>query len=442
MNIETVPIDSLIADPANVRKHPDRNLDAIKASLARFGQQKPLVVDGNNVVRAGNGTLAAARSLGWTEINIVRTALVGSDAVAFAIADNRTSDLSAFESEDLARILKEMDPDLSIAAGFDEDERATLLSQSILYGGPKQLDDPGEVEPPATPASIPGDLWVLGDHRLLCGDSTKPDDLARLLDGEKAGLFSTDPPYCMDYTGNDRPIDDGRASGKDWSHVYREVDIKDLGEFLDAVFRAALPHVVDEAAIYIWHDHLQYPVIAATFEKHGLLLHQSLIWVKPVATFGHSYYRWRHEPCAFGWKRGFKPKSGYGDMESVWEVDWEGKARVSGNEHPTQKPTKLFEIPMEQHTAPGSIVLEPFSGSGSQIIAAEKLSRKCYAMEISPAFVDAGVRRWQQATGRPAILESTGQLYDQVCVERGATAVPQVARPGDVAVQTATGPAP
>ena len=131
--------------------------------------------------------------------------------------------------------------------------------------------------------------------------------------------------------------------------------------------------------------------------------------MKPCATFGHSYYRWKHEPCAFGWRQGNKPAHGFGQLDSVWEIDWDGKARVVGNEHPTEKPTRLFEIPMELHTKPGAIVLEPFSGSGSQIIAAEKLRRRCRAIEIQPAFVDVAIRRWQKATGSEATLD--GKTY-------------------------------
>jgi DNA modification methylase len=163
---------------------------------------------------------------------------------------------------------------------------------------------------------------------------------------------------------------------------------------------------------------MQQPVLARVFEKHGVLFHQVIVWVKPTAVFGHSYYQWRHEPCAFGWQQGHKPTHGIAQLNTVWEIDWEGKARFTG-EHPTTKPTRLFEIPMEQHTRPGDVVLEPFSGSGSQLIAAERLHRRCRAMEVSPAFVDVAIRRWQGATGKAAILDGDGRTYDEKAAGAG-----------------------
>ncbi|HJU23492.1 MAG TPA: DNA methyltransferase, partial [Casimicrobiaceae bacterium] len=208
---------------------------------------------------------------------------------------------------------------------------------------------------------------------------------------------------------NDRPIHDGKPSGKDWSHVYREVDIKDLGEFLNGMFNAVLPHVRDDAAIYMWHAHMQQPTISESFKKHNLLLHQILVWVKPVATFGHSYYRWRHEPCAFGWRKGHKPAHGFGQEDSVWEVDWEGKARIRGD-HPMVKPLELYRRPIRTHTKAGDLVLEPFAGSGSQLIAAAMEGRRCYAMEISPAFCDVIRRRWTQYARSAGIDPGAGAL--------------------------------
>ncbi len=418
--IRRVPIADLAPDPSNARLHPEPNLDAIVASLRRFGQAEPLVVQkGTHRVIAGHGRLLAMRKLGWTECDVVEIEVTSLDATALGIALNRTAELAAWDEGVLARLLLELRNENSLdGVGYSEKEIDALLAELGKDSAGNDVDDPGPEEPPEKPLSRRGDLWLLGEHhRLLCGDSTSKDDIGRLMTGEHAALLSTDPPYCVQYTGMDRPIHDGKPSGKDWSHVYREVDIADLGQFLDGVLRAVLPHVQDDAAVYMWHAHVQQPVIAQVFERHGLLLHQIICWVKPTATFGHSYYRWRHEPCAFGWRKGHKPEHGYGQLDTVWEVDWEGKARVVGNEHPTQKPLRLFEIPMEVHTKAGAVVIEPFSGSGSQLIAAEKLGRRCRAIEISPAFVDVAIRRFEKATGKSAILGGDGRTFDEIMAD-------------------------
>jgi len=418
LEVRRVPIDSLHLDPSNARAHGPVNIEAIKASIARFGQVEPLVVSRRTGrVIGGNGRVVAMKALGWTECDVVELDLSELEATALGIALNRSAELATWDEPVLAKLLSELRAEDALdGVGFDDAEIDALLAE--LEAGVQDLDDPGPEEPPEHPVSRTGDLWILGEHRLLCGDSTSANDMARLMAGERAALLATDPPYCVNYTGKDRPIHDGKPSGKDWSHVYREVDIKDLGEFLDGVFKATLPHIAERTAIYVWHAHVQQPTIAAVFARHGLLLHQVLVWVKPCAVFGHSYYRWRHEPCAFGWRQGSKPEHGIGQLDTVWEVDWEGKQRVVGNEHPCEKPLRLFEIPMEQHTRRGEVCLEPFSGSGTQLIAAERLARRCFAMEISPAFVDVAVRRWERATGKNATLDGIGQSFEDVASER------------------------
>lgn len=418
VKVEWVAIDRVFLSPSNPRQN-ESAVPQVAASIRRFGWRQPLVARPTGQVIAGNTRLKAAKSLGMAEVPVVWFEGSDIEATAYSIADNRSHEFAEWDDAALVKILEELrGEDALEGVGYSDADIDALLDE--LAGAPAigDVDDPGPEAPPDKPVSRQGDLWLLGHHKLLCGDSTKADEVARVVGGEKAALLSTDPPYCVDYTGMDRPIHDGKPSGKDWSHVYREVDIEDLGEFLDAVFKACLPNIIDAAPIYVWHAHVQQPVIAATFEKHGLLLHQILCWIKPTATFGHSYYRWRHEPCAFGWKRGHKPAHGFGQVDSVWEVDWEGKSRVVGNEHPTQKPLRLFEIPMEQHTRQGALVLEPFSGSGSQIIAAERIGRRCRAVEISPAFVDVAVRRWEKATGKKAVLEATAKGFEETAEAR------------------------
>ena len=418
LSVEWVPTDQLSLNSSNPRIN-DQAVEHVAASIRRFGWRQPIVARPGGVVIAGNTRLKAARLLGHEQVPVVWFEGTDLEATAFAIADNKTHDYSTWDEPLLAKLLEELRAEDSIeGTGFSDQDIDSLIAELEAQQGPVELDDPGPEEPPANPVSRTGDLWLLGGHRLLCGDSTKATDLERLMGGKRAMLLATDPPYCVDYDGNSRPIHDGKPSGKDWSHLYREVEIEDLGQFLDGALSACLPHVHDEAGIYLWHAHVQQPVIAATFERHRLLLHQILVWVKPTATFGHCYYRWRHEPCAFGWKKGNKPRHGGGALETVWEVDWEGKSRVVGNEHPTQKPLRLFEIPMEVHTKPGDLVLEPFSGSGTQILAAERLHRRCYALDLQPAFIDVALRRWEKATGKCATLEGSGKTFAEVAAER------------------------
>jgi len=414
--VEWVALGDLFENPANPR-HNDTAVPHVAASLRRFGWRQPIVAKPSGEIIAGHTRLKAAQDLEMERVPVVRFEGSDLEATAYAIADNRTAEFAEWDQPALAELLVQLrSEDALEGVGFSTEEIDEVLAE-LATDEPKEVDDPGPEKPPETPVSKTGDLWVLGDHRLLCGDSTRPEDVQRIMAGETAALLSTDPPYCVNYTGNDRPIHDGKSSGKDWSHVYREVDIADLGEFLDGVFTACLPHLGDHRAVYTWHAHVQQPTIAAAFERHGLLLHQVLVWVKPCAVFGHSYYRWRHEPCAFGWKKGSKPQHGVGQLDTVWEADWDGKARFTGD-HPTTKPTRLFEIPMEQHTRAGDVVLEPFSGSGSQIIAAEKLARRCQAIELQPAFVDVAVRRWEKATGREAVLQETDDTFAATAEER------------------------
>lgn len=417
LQVEWVALERLSLNPSNPRLN-DEAVVHVAASIRRFGWRQSIVATPAGVVIAGNTRLKAARELGHSQVPVVWFQGTALEAAAYGIADNRTHEFSSWDEPALAKLLEELRAEDALeGVGYSNENIDELLAE-LANAQPVEVDDQGPEDPPVRPVSRAGDLWILGDHRLLCGDSTRAEDLARVLGGGKAQLLATDPPYCVDYTGNARPVHNGKPSGKDWSHLYREVDIQDLGLFLDGVFDATLPHLAERAPIYVWHAHVQQPTIAAVFERHGLLLHQVLVWIKPTAVFGHSYFRWRHEPCAFGWVQGKKPEHGVAQLDTVWEVDWDGKQRVVGNEHPTEKPTKLFEIPIELHTRPGDIVLEPFSGSGSQLIAAEKLRRRCRAVEIQPAFVDVAVRRWQRATGKTAVLAEGGKTYVELENER------------------------
>ena len=232
----------------------------------------------------------------------------------------------------------------------------------------------------------------MADHRLLVGDSTNPADVERAMGSRKAALFVTDPPYLVDYTGADRP----NESGKDWSAVYHEVDIRDAEAFFLAVFTNAAAICREDAAWYCWHAHKRAALIESIWERLGVLNHQQIVWVKPTAVHTYSFWPWRHEPCLMGWKRGHKPDHD-GDnshtFTSVWECDWDGASRPIGNAHPSVKPPELFRRPMRKHTKPGDVCFEPCSGSGTQLVAAEQTGRLCVAIEISPAFAAVALER-------------------------------------------------
>jgi DNA modification methylase len=414
--VEIVPISTLFCSPTNPRNN-DAAVPHVAASLRRFGWQQPIVARRSGEVIAGNTRLKAATELGMQEVPVWW--FDGSDlaAVAFSIADNRTHEFAEWNDEELAKLLEQLRKEDSLeGVGFNDDDIDALVQQlRDEEQVDKDLVDDGAEEPPTKAAAKTGDLWRLGEHRLLCGDSTSLKDVLRVMDGEKATLVATDPPYLVDYTG-ERPND----SGKDWTDSYREIDIKDADGFFKAVFTNVLEVLGHKAAIYCWHAHKRCGDIQRIWRDLGILDHQQIIWVKPTPVFGRVYYHFRHEPCMMGWKQGDKPEhDGVHEHTSVWTVDWDGKARVVGNEHPTEKPVELFVRPMKKHTHVGDLVFEPFSGSGSQLIAAERTGRRCRAIEISPPFVDVAIRRWQKATGQDATLDGDGRTFAQIALERG-----------------------
>jgi len=401
MNIELWPLDRIRPYESNPRKN-DQAVDAVVKSIRTFGFRQPIVVDGDGVIVVGHTRWKAAKQLGLVEVPVhVAGELTPEQAKAYRIADNQSATIASWDSDLLPlelTALKDSGFDLDLL-GFGTD-----LEQWLAPKANAGLVDADEVpEALDEPVTQRGDFWILGEHRLMCGDSTFPADVDRLMDGQQAALCSTDPPYLVDYTGERPDHDGGNEGGKDWSDSYREVEITDADSFFRGVFTNVLRVIEPKAALYCWHAHKRQSLIAKVWEDLGILDHQQVIWVKPTAVFGRVFWHFRHEPCMMGWRQGSMPEHDSNhEFNSVWEIDWEGKARVVGNEHPTQKPVEIFARPMRKHTKPGDIVFEPFSGSGSQIIAAEQQGRRCYAMELEPRFVEVAVRRWEKFTGKKA----------------------------------------
>ena len=401
--IKRTKLEALHLDPANARLHDERNLQSITASLKRFGQAEPLIVQGSSGrVIGGNGRLEAMRSMGWTECDVVELDLDEVQATSLGIALNRTADLAAWDNEVLGKLLDSLRNEDSLeAVGFDDFEIDEILSGLLADAEVGEVDDPGPGDLPEAPVTKPGDVWLLGEHRLLCGDSTSPADVERLMAGERAQLLATDPPYLVDYKG----AGGAKQDGEHWDD-YKGNDPS--LEFFTGWLRASLAHCVPDVPVYQWHAHKRQALVQAAWEQAGLLLHQQIIWVKSRGTLGRSHFMWQHEPCFYGWPQGKMPtktRKPANNATTVWEI---GQAGEQDGIHPTQKPTEIFCRPIESHTRPGEVVLEPFSGSGTQIISAEKLGRRCFAMEKEPGYVDVAVRRWEQATGKSATLEAQG----------------------------------
>lgn len=408
----TVTIASLTPDPANLRLHDERGIAAIAASLKRFGQQKPIVVDASNVVIAGHGVLEAAKLLGWSKIRVVKSDLTGAERIAYGIADNRLAELSEWDDDGLRRVLGGLGSDLSDIAGFSTLDLQQLMAEAESDAALAADQVP---EPPAAAITKPGDLWILGDHRLLCGDCTNAEHVRRLMDGRRAVLFATDPPYLVGYDGTNHPQSYTNGESRDWSETYgRTWDDADANaDLYDRFITTAVAEAIAaDAAWYCWHASRRQAMLEAAWIKSGAFVHCQIIWAKNRPVLTRSWYMWQHEPCLFGWVK--KPKKVDSEfLSTVWNFD----TIPNGDErpdHPTPKPLETFAIPMRQHTGAGDVCYEPFSGSGTQIIVAEQLGRRCCAVEIEPRYVDVAVMRWQALTGKSARLDGTDLSFDQI----------------------------
>ncbi|MFO1053927.1 MAG: DNA modification methylase [Planctomycetota bacterium] len=416
LHVEIVPLDRLFPSPSNPRKN-DAAVQHVAASIRRFGFQQPLVAKPSGEVIAGNTRWKAAKSLGIATVPVVW--FVGSDidAVAYSLADNRTHEYSQWSDADLASLLEQLRKEDALeGVGFTDEEIDRLIAE--LDDDVADIGDDEGVEPPETATTRRGDLWILGQHRLLCGDSTSEDDVARLMNGERAVLLATDPPYLVDYTGGNHPqstVNKPDVKDKHWDDY---VDPESSVAFFASFLRIALAHCIERVPVYQWHATRRQMLVEQAWQQNGLLFHQTINWVKARGVLTHSHYLWSHEPCFYGWPEGSMPETDRRPDPSdrtVWEIDQQGQ---NDGIHPTQKPLEIFERPIRYHTRRGEVVLEPFSGSGSQLIAAERHGRRCFAMELSPAFVDAAVMRWEKATGQQATLDGDGRSFADIATER------------------------
>jgi DNA modification methylase len=376
--IETINIASLISDPTNSRKHPKKNLEAIKGSLVRFGQQKPLVVGEDNVVIAGNGTLEAAKELGWDTIQIIRSDLKGTDRTAFAIADNRTGELAAWDDEVLRASLEALradDFDVS-AIGFDDKDMARIVKEMESDLNEDRNNLPQDFD---TRCKL-GDLWTLGRHRLICGDSNDPNQLARMIGTEKVDLLFTDPPYGIDLNTSYQRED--RTEGNIYEKVQGDDEPFDPG-FLLTYFQKA-------KEVFIWG--------ADNFCNKLPLGGSWIVWDKSNEAMDKIDFSGDFELC---WSKNRHKYAMYRKLWSGFTAKEKGETRI----HPTQKPIEMALWFLEKWGKKAQTIADPFLGSGSTLIACEQLGKSCFGMEINPKYCDLILKRWENLSGKTAILQ-------------------------------------
>ena len=417
-NVRVVPIAELVLDEKNANRGTKRGRQLLGKSLEKYGAARSIVVDRNNRVIAGNKTVEAARAAGMKSISVIETD--GSSLVAvqradldlkrdkkareLAIADNRVGEM---DLEWNPEVLASLDVDLK--QFWNEDELDALLKDfrgtQLLAPEPK-IDQAAELQKKWRTRR--GQIWKIGSHRLMCGDSANGTDVAALMAGKTAKLCATDPPYLVSYDAKNHPsknFSDGK--NKDWKGRYADKQKSEpLGPFYEAFLRQALAVCEDDAAIYVWHASQRQMEVEKAMRDCGILVHQQIIWVKNKPVLTHSFYMWQHEPCFFGWKQGNRPKRNPGEFPTtVWQIDVPVLPVVESR-HPTEKPLRLFTIPILLHTRVGDTCFEPFSGSGTHLCAAERTGRRCFAMEIEPAFAAVALERLSEMGLEPKVVSA------------------------------------
>lgn len=397
MKLERVKLEKLHLHPSNPRIHNERNIESIRASLQAFGQQKPIIIDAKNVVIAGNGTVMAARELKWKEIIAQRTALKGVSAIAYLIADNRTAELADWSSPELAGLLESLRRDQKLdieSLGFTAVELDLLLKQSELDEATSDKEEIPDL--PKRAVTKPGDIISLGAHRILCGDSTNAESVKRLFNGKSPFMMVTDPPYGVKYDPKWRNVDLHKSGVR--TEKIRNDDVADW---------AASYRLFPGNVAYVWHSGLHASVVAKNLIDNGFEIRAQIIWSKQNQVISRGAYHWKHEPCWYAVRKSGNARWRGGRAQTtIWEIanaNPVGGTTEDGNtEHSTQKPTECMARPIRNHGGADDIVYDPFLGSGTTLIAAEKLNRSCLGLEIEPRWCDVIIERWQNLTGGKA----------------------------------------
>jgi len=409
MNIEQLAVDGLIPYARNSRTHDDAQVAQIAASIREFGFTNPVLIDAQGSIIAGHGRVLAAIKLGLSDVPCIRLShLTDTQKRAYVIADNKLAMNAGWDAEMLALEVKDLDAaefNLELL-GFTPDELAALTPEEIAPG---LTDEDAVPDVQEEPVSKPGDVWLMGKHRVMCGDSTSIDAVEALMDGQKADMVFTDPPYGVAYEG-------GHNKKKRSGIIADTLEGDDLTGLFYGALIAAIAVTKDGAAFYVWFASSKSIDTFASLANLPLELRAVIQWYKVKSGLGAfmSQYIPNCEPCMYLHKKGYSP-AWYGPTteKTVWELQ-----RVGKNEfHPTQKPVELPQRALTNSSKQGDAVLDLFGGSGSTLIACEKTGREARLMELDPKYVDVIVRRWQDFTGKQATLEATGATFAEVTAD-------------------------
>ena len=407
--VEMWQVADLVPYAKNARQHPPEQIDQIAASMERFGFTIPMLVAEDGTIIAGHGRLMAAAQLGLAEVPVmVARGWSEEDRRLYTLADNRLAEIAEWDPEMLRIEIGELREDFGIEdmslIGFSAEDLAEILPDALIdtTGG---LTDPDDVpEVPEAPVTRPGDVWLMGKHRLLCGDSTVATDVQKVLGDVKADLCFCDPPYNVDYAGGVGAEKAGKGR-----RIKNDALGDGFGQFLyDA---CVLINAHTDGAVYICMSSSELQTLQSAFKSAGGHWSTFIIWAKDRFTLGRADYQRQYEPILYGWPEGVKRHwCGDRDQGDVWNIERPHKNDL----HPTMKPVALVERAIRNSSRKGDLVFDPFGGSGTTLIAAEKTGRHASLIELDPKYVDVIVRRWQEFTGEAAVLEASGQSFDDL----------------------------
>jgi len=417
----------LVPHPANWRTHPDIQASALHDLLKEIGFAGAIIArrleDGRLQILDGH---LRVEQMGKREVGVLVTDLTAEEGEKLLLTYDPVGAQATADQARLEALLASVRTDSEAVGAMLEKFAGEAAWQIVvrpkeLIDPPAQIDKAGELQKKW--GTETGQLWRIGDHRLLCGDATKGADVVMVMNGEQAVLFATDPPYAVGYTGGSHPqswVNKGAANrDKDPSAEYLRADSADIQnseesgiELYRGFIATAIKHAIaGNAAWYCWYASKRHSMVERVWNEFGAFVHQQIIWVKTRPVLTYSVYLWRHEPCLFGWIKREKPKTRRSQIgeaagefpTTVWEVP---SSEVETDAHPTSKPCRLFALPIEMHTEPGDLCYEPFSGSGSQLVAAQQIGRRCYAIEKSPAFVAVALERMTALGLKPELVDS------------------------------------